>query len=111
MLNYVTDEVGDAHVLKFQGSLDALTVPEVRPGVEALLARGIRRIVVDLSKVDTIDSTGVALVVSLFKRLRASGGGVVVAGVQGQPKEILHFLKIDQSLPMAATVDEALGKA
>ena len=37
MLSYVTQDVGGTHVLKFQGSLDALTVPDVRPQVEALI--------------------------------------------------------------------------
>jgi anti-sigma B factor antagonist len=109
MLSYVTQDVGGTHVLKFQGSLDALTVPDVRPQVEALIDKSPSRIVVDLTHVTAIDSTGVALVVSLFKRMRALGGTIRVAGIQGQPREIFHFLRLDQSLPMANTVDEALA--
>lgn len=109
MLSMVTQEVGTAHVVRFHGSLDALTVPEVRSQVDALFDKGAVNVVVDLSNVTTIDSTGVALVVSVFKRMRALGGLVKVVGVQGQPREIFHFLKLDQSLPMSGSVDEALA--
>ena len=109
MLSMVTQDVGPAHVVRFHGSLDALTVPEVRARIDELLATGPRVVVVDLSHVTTIDSTGVALVVSMFKRLRADGGAVRVVGLQGQPREIFHFLKLDQSLPMAPSLDEALA--
>lgn len=109
MLSFTTTQVGDTHVLELHGHLDALTVPDIRPEIEAMLARGNVKIVVDLSGVDAIDSTGVALVVSLFKRLRAIGGGVRIVGVNGQPREIFQYLRLDRSLPMADSVDEALA--
>ena len=109
MLKFLSEEVGSTQVLKFHGSLDALTVPEVRPSVDALVEKHPARIVVDLANVTTIDSSGVALVVSLFKRMRAAGGTIRVAGVQGQPREIFQFLKLDASLPMAPSVAEALA--
>jgi anti-sigma B factor antagonist len=109
MLNYVNQERGDTHVLRLQGSLDALTVPDVRPQVDRLIERGPIKVVVDLSSVTTIDSSGVAVVVSLFKRMNALGGGVRVAGVTGQPRAIFEILRLDQSLPVYASVDEALA--
>jgi anti-sigma B factor antagonist len=65
--------------------------------------------VVDLSDLNVIDSSGVALIVSLYKRLRALGGTIYVTGVNGQPREIFHFLRLDESLPLASTVEEALA--
>lgn len=107
MLRHETIETGGTTVLKFEGSLDALTVPEVRPQVDQLVERGGVKVVVDMTGVTTIDSSGVAIIVSLFKRLRALGGAVRVAGVNGQPKEIFHFLRLEQALPIFATVADA----
>lgn len=109
MLSYLNEERGNTHVLKLHGSLDALTVPDVRPQVDRLVERGPIKVVVDLSNVTTIDSSGVAVVVSLFKRMRTLGGGVRVAGVQGQPRAIFEILRLDQSLPVYPSVDEALA--
>lgn len=108
MLRHETIEQGGTTILKFEGSLDALTVPEVRPEVDRLVDKGGIKVVVDMTGVTTIDSSGVAIIVSLFKRLRALGGAVRVAGVNGQPKEIFHFLRLQQALSIFPTVDEAM---
>lgn len=108
MLNFENEQRVGAHVIRFAGRLDAITVPDVRPAIEELILRG-GRVIVDLSRLDMIDSSGVALIVSLFKRLRATGGSVCVAGVTGQPQEIFHFLRLDHSLPLAGSVDDALA--
>lgn len=109
MLNYVNEQKNGAYVMTMRGSLDALTVPDVRPAVEELIAKGNVKVVVDLSGLTVIDSSGVALIVSLFKRLRAQGGSIRVSGVNGQPREIFHFLRLDQSLPLTTTLEEALA--
>lgn len=110
MLTFTNQEVTGSHmVLRLQGSLDALTVPEVRPQVDQLVNRGPLKVVVDMGSVTTIDSSGVALVVSLYKRMNALGGAVRVAGVQGQPRAIFEILRLDQSLPVYGTVEEALA--
>jgi anti-sigma B factor antagonist len=108
MLTHETTDKGNATILRFSGSLDALSVPEVRPAVDQLIARGGIKVVVDMSAVATIDSSGVALIISLFKRLGAQKGVVRVAGVVGQPKEIFYFLRLEQALALFPSVDDAL---
>ncbi|MBL8604376.1 MAG: STAS domain-containing protein [Myxococcales bacterium] len=109
MLKHELTEEGAVIVLKVQeDNLDALTVPEARPLVDQLVERGAIKVVFDMTSVKTIDSSGVAIIVSLFKRLRAVGGAVRVSGVNGQPREIFHFLRLDNALPIFATVTDAL---
>lgn len=108
MLKHEIAREADVFVLRVQEeNLDAITVPEARPLIDQLLDQGALKVVFDISGVKTIDSSGVAIIVSLFKRLRAIGGSVRVAGLQGQPKEIFHFLRLDQALPIFGTADEA----
>jgi len=40
---------GDETVLRVEGALDAVTAPELRPTLDALVAEGKRRVIVDLS--------------------------------------------------------------
>jgi len=109
MLKHEISRQADVVVLRLQEeNLDAISVPEARPVVDQLVDQQALKVVVDISAVKSIDSSGVAIIVSLFKRLRAVGGGVRVAGLQGQPKEIFHFLRLDQALPIFATADEAV---
>jgi anti-sigma B factor antagonist len=87
---------GEETVLVIDGVLDALTAPEIRPTIDALVEEKRMSIVVDLSSLRLIDSSGVGVVVSLFKRCRAFGGVVRVEGVVNQPLAIFKLLRLDR---------------
>jgi len=97
-------------VLSLHGSLDAATVAGLKKEVIALTDAGKVLVVVDLAKLTLIDSTGVGVLISLFKRTRAQGGTVHFAGLTGQPKEIFRLLRLDKSLDLHPTLDAAVGK-
>src|SRR5689334_4505343 len=101
---------GDVTVLRVRGNLDANSAPALKDEVVAIGDSGAKKAVVDLSQLALIDSSGVGVLISLFKRLRAAGGQVCFAGVTAQPKEVFRLLRLDRSLDLFATVDEALGK-
>jgi anti-sigma B factor antagonist len=88
--------------------LDAMSVPTLRPAVEQLIDRGGIKVVLDMAFVEIIDSSGVGLVVSLFKRLRALGGALAITGVAGQPREIFQIMRLDKALSLFASTDDAL---
>jgi anti-sigma B factor antagonist len=87
---------GDETVLRIEGALDAVTAPEIRPTLDALVAERRRRVVVDLSALRLIDSSGVGAIVSLYKRVRANGGAVSVVGLRDQPLAIFRLLRLDR---------------
>lgn len=80
----------------FSGKLDVLTAPEVAPIIETLVAEKRRKVIVDLAGLDLIDSSGVAAIVGLYKRVRAAGGEVIVTGARDQPLAIFKLLRMDK---------------
>jgi anti-sigma B factor antagonist len=110
MADFTTSANGDTTVLAVRGSLDAKTAAELKPEVVKVGDSGTKKVVVDLTGLTLIDSSGVGVLISLFKRLRAIGGQVCFAGVQAQPKEVFRLLRLDRSLDLCTTVDEALRK-
>jgi anti-sigma B factor antagonist len=89
-----TDEDGDSR-LAIDGALDALTVRDIRPVIDAVVADRPKRVTVDIDKLTLIDSSGVGAIVSLFKRVKANGGNVVVVNAKEQPLAVLKLLKLD----------------
>jgi anti-sigma B factor antagonist len=87
---------GDRTTLVVRGELDALSAPELRPTVDQLVEQKCKDIVVDVSELDLIDSSGVAVLVSLYKRTRAHGGRMVVVGARNQPLAVFKLLRIDR---------------
>lgn len=84
--------------LRIEGALDALTVRELVPTLDALVAEKPARVRVDLEALTLIDSSGVGAIVSLFKRVRSNGGEVRVVNAKEQPLAVLKLLRLDKVL-------------
>jgi anti-sigma B factor antagonist len=84
--------------LRIEGELDAVTIPDIRPAIDSLLAERHPRIVVDLSALRLIDSSGVGAVVFLYKKAKEYGGVVTVLGLCDQPLSIFKLLRLDRVL-------------
>jgi anti-sigma B factor antagonist len=82
--------------LRIEGALDALTARDVRPVFDQVVADKPPRVTIDLKALTLIDSSGVGAIVSLFKRVKADGGQVVVVQAQDQPLAVLKLLKLDR---------------
>ena len=80
------------------GDLDTVTARGLRDELQALLARKPQRLEVDLSQLHTIDSSGVGMLVSLYKGMRADGGHLTITGLRDQPLAIFRLLKLDRAL-------------
>jgi anti-sigma B factor antagonist len=95
-MNFTRVDTGEETVLTIEGVLDALTVPDIRPTIDSLVQETRKSVVVDLSSLRVIDSSGVGVIVSLYKRSQAFGGSVRVRGVQNQPLAIFKLLRLDK---------------
>jgi anti-sigma B factor antagonist len=82
--------------LQIDGALDALTARDIRPIFDQVVADRPKRVTVDLEGLTLIDSSGVGAIVSLFKRVKADGGQVVVVRATEQPLAVLKLLKLDK---------------
>jgi anti-sigma B factor antagonist len=97
-------------ILSLVGNLDASTAHTLKAEVVAVAEAKKTKVVVDLAKLTLIDSTGVGVLISLFKRTRAIQGQVFFAALVGQPKEIFRLLRLDRSLDLHPTVEAAAEK-
>ena len=91
------EDGGETRVF-IEGVLDAVTVTEVRPSLEAVVAKQPRRVVVDLSRLRLIDSCGVGALVAIYKKARANDTSFAVSGANQQPLAILKLLNLDRVL-------------
>jgi anti-sigma B factor antagonist len=107
MFEHARADRGDVTVLSLKGSLNAITAPEIKPDIDALVTEKRLKVAVDLAELELIDSSGVGAIVSLFKRLRMIGGDVKIAALRGQPKEIFRILRLEKAFDLVATVTEA----
>ncbi|MGB7439175.1 MAG: STAS domain-containing protein, partial [Candidatus Acidiferrum sp.] len=75
--------------------------------VAELLGEGVKKIIFDLSKLESIDSTGVGIIVVCEGKVRKAGGAVRIAGPQGLVKHTLEMTHVDRLVQMYGTANEA----
>jgi anti-sigma B factor antagonist len=97
-MTFSTANEGGRLTFRIEGELDALSVPEIRTELERIVAARPPEVVFDLSGLRMIDSSGVGVIVSLYKRVRAYGGLVTIDGLRDQPLAILRLLGLDRIL-------------
>ena len=90
-----TDNGGDT-VLAIEGTLDAVTASELRTVVDEIVNEQRKEVTLELTALRLIDSSGVGVIVSLFKRVRAYGGNVPAGDEPGL--ESTRFFKPDDSV-------------
>jgi anti-sigma B factor antagonist len=82
--------------LIIRGSLDINSAPNLSEEIDRIVASKPAKVVVDLSMLDLIDSSGVAALVKLYKGVRSSGGEVTISGARDQPLAIFKLLRMDK---------------
>ena len=101
------DNAKGMQVLSFVGELDALEVQQRRSELEEAIKHQAMLHVVDGSEMSLIDSSGIGLLVYLYKAAVAANTKFALAGLNGQPADMIRFLKIDKRIPVYDSVGEA----
>lgn len=102
-----TRVTGDWAILDVEGEVDVFTAPKLREQIIGLLTAGKDRIVVDLSKVGFMDSTGLGVLVGGLKRVKERDGILSLAGAQGTVLRVLNVTGLNSVFPLHKTVEEA----
>jgi anti-sigma B factor antagonist len=95
-MKYTRTDNGDETILEIHGTLDALTAPDLRAVVDDLVSQRKKRITLDLTSLRLIDSSGVGVIVSLFRRIHPEGGELKIVGLREQPRAIFRLLRLDR---------------
>jgi anti-anti-sigma factor len=77
-------------ILEVEGALRAPVSSRLSRRVQALLDRGERLILLDVSPVSDIDAAGVGELVRVFKSTSAAGGALRLAHASGRVRRLLQ---------------------
>jgi anti-sigma B factor antagonist len=86
----------DVIVVVVEGDLDINTSPDLRDKFEELIGQGENQYVIDLAGVPFVDSSGIAALVSLFKRVRIGAGDVKLCGIQAEVLKIFELTRLNR---------------
>ena len=76
--------------------------------IEVLINSGTSQLIIDLSNVDFIDSSGLAALVSGLKKVRALDGQLCLVGAKTNVMEVFKLTLLDKVFIFFPTVEAAL---
>ena len=97
------------NVFTAKGPIDLHVAPEVRAQLREMIDKKPKRLVVDLSNVPYIDSSGLAVLIGAMQSLEADGGVFMLAGARETVRLILESARLDQYFLLYPHVDAALA--
>ncbi|MBT8228089.1 MAG: STAS domain-containing protein [Dactylosporangium sp.] len=106
-LSMSTRVAGGCTVLTVGGEVDVYTAPRLRERLIDLFEQGSRRVVVDLSGVEFLDSTGLGVLVGALKRLRAASGALGLVCPHERLLKVFRITALDRVFSLYNTVEAA----
>ena len=100
-------EEGGAVVASLSGDVDLESSPRARELLLGLV-RGGRKVLVDLSGVGYIDSSGVASLIEAFQLARRGGTGFALVAPTPSALRVLELARLDRVFTIHATLADAL---
>jgi anti-sigma B factor antagonist len=108
-IKVTTREAGDRTVIDVEGEVDVFTAPKLRETIIACISEGKDKLIVNLSGVDFMDSTGLGVLVGGLKRVKERNGELAIAGAQGTVLRVLNVTGLNAVFPLHDSVDAAVS--
>lgn len=106
-LTIETHTVAPFDIIEIGGEIDVYTAPRLREAIVAAIEEGRHRLIIDVQKVNFLDSTGLGVLVGALKRVRGDGGSLDIVCTQERILKIFEITGLDKVFGLHATVDEA----
>ena len=98
--------LNDSAVVAVQGEIDYHSSPMLRQQILDQLGQG-RSLIVDMSEVSFVDSSGIASLVEGLQYARGRQLAFALAGVQDGPMRVLHLTRLDSVFSIHASAQAA----
>ena len=107
-LSLDTRTEGDHTIVSVAGEIDVYTAPKLREALIDLVNGGSYHIVVDVERVEFLDSTGLGVLVGGLKRVRAHNGSLKVVCTQERLLKIFRITGLTKVFSIHDSVSDAV---
>ena len=107
-MDITTRTLSGVTIVALAGNLDSNTSPQAQQALDAILAGGGKKMVVDFTALDYISSAGLRVLLGAAKRLKGAGGALRLFGLNETVREVFDISGFSTILAVFATEAEAL---
>ena len=92
------------------GRIDTTTAPTLEGHLDALLAGGARRVIVDFSRVDYISSAGLRVMLIVARRMKESNGRLALCAFPEAVRQVFQLAGFLPLFTVCESQDIAMGQ-
>lgn len=96
-------------LLRISGDVDMYSSPEARNAIMALVRKKVPTIIVDLTGVSYMDSSGVATLIEGLQQCNQYNGRLLLAGLRDNVREVFELTRLDKIFNIFTDVESALA--
>ena len=86
----------DQDVLPLEGEIDLHVSPRIAASLREMIAKKPAQLLVDLSRVTYVDSSGLAVLIEAMQSIAQQGGKFGIVGMQAPVRSIFEIARLDQ---------------
>ena len=96
-------------VCHIEGEVDITSSPDIKKAFDKLISQKTPKIVINLSRVTYVDSSGLATLVEILKNMRSYGGRMRLAGMSSKIKSLFEITKLEKLFEIMADETQAIA--
>jgi len=100
----------EASIIDLEGEVDVYTAPQLKQQSITLLDGGVKRVVINLTSVEYLDSTALGVLIGGLKRLRERDGTLDLICPNPRIRRIFEITGLDKIFDIYATEEEVRKK-
>jgi anti-sigma B factor antagonist len=104
-----SEQLDGVFVIAVEGELDMNTAADLERELEGPVSAAESPLLIDLSRCEFIDSTGIALIVRSWQALNGDGR-FALCGVGDQVKRVLDITGLEETIPTHPNREQALER-
>ena len=96
-------------ILPLDGEIDLHRSPEVATTIRAAIKEEPKKLVIDLSKVSYMDSSGLAVLIDGMRKVEFYGGKLYLVGLQEGLRAVFETSRLDQAFRIFPDIAAAVA--
>jgi len=106
--NFEIEDVNQLMVIRLLGNLmNKPWMDELLYETDKSIQNGISNFVIDLNKVELINSSGISMLVSILTKARRSGGDVILCNITDKVERLLLITKLNTIFNIKESLQQA----
>ena len=101
---------GETFIIDVDGEMDLYNSYKLKELVMKMLEKKVEKFIVNLEKVEYIDSSGIGALIYVCSTIKKLNLGFMITNVHGSVKKVIELTKLMGYFPIAGSIDEAIKK-